>query len=92
MEENKKEYSVIGTVTIGTDEYRDLIEYRMTQENRADGYMHDVWKKDSEIKDLKKQVELLQQKIGRYEKFIKKNTVNISEDGISVFASLFEEG
>lgn len=90
--EEKKQYSFVGRVEIGTDEYRDLIESRMTQENRADGYMRDGWKKDEEIKNLKKQIEVLQTKLEKYEKFIKKNTVNISEEGISIFTSLFEEG
>lgn len=90
--EEKKQYSIVGRVEIGTDEYRDLIESRMQQENRADGYMRDGWKKDEEIKDLKKQVEVLRGKIEKCEKFIKKNTVNISEDGISTFiVNLFEE-
>lgn len=90
--EEKKQYSIVGKVEIGTDEYRDLIESRMQQENRADGYMRDGWKKDEEIKNLKKQIEVLQTKLEKYEKFIKKNTVNISEEGISIFTSLFEEG
>lgn len=89
--EEKKVYSIIGKVEIGTDEYRELIESRMEQEKRADNYMREGWKKDEEIKNLKKQVEILQTKIDKCEKFIKKNTVNISEDGVSVFMSLFEE-
>lgn len=91
MDEEKKVYSVIGTVQIGTDEYRDLIESRMEIEKSKDYYMREGWKKDTEINNLKKQVEVLKAKIEKFEKFIKKNTVNISEDGISVFMSLFEE-
>lgn len=91
MDEEKKVYSIVGKVEIGTDEYRDLIESRMEIEKSKDYYMREGWKKDTEINNLKKQVEVLKAKIEKFEKFIKKNTVNISEDGISVFMSLFEE-
>lgn len=89
--DEKKQYSVIGKVEIGTDEYRDLIESRMEQEKRAENYMRESWKKDEEIKNLKKQVETLSARINKYEQFIKKNTVNISEEGVSVFMSMFGE-
>lgn len=89
--DEKKQYSVIGKVEIGTDEYRDLIESRMEQEKRAENYMREGWKKDEEIKNLKKQVETLSARINKYEQFIKKNTVNISEEGVSVFMSMFGE-
>ena len=89
--EEKRVYSVVGKVEIGTDEYRDLIEQRLEQEKRADQYMRDGWKKDDEIKNLKKQVEVLHAKIEKCEKFIKKNSVNISEDGITLFMSMFED-
>lgn len=91
MDEEKKVYSIVGKVEIGADEYRDLIESRMEIEKSKDYYMREGWKKDTEINNLKKQVEVLKAKIEKFEKFIKKNTVNISEDGISVFMSLFEE-
>ncbi len=89
--EEKKTYSVVGTVTIGTDEYRDLIESRMEVEKSKDYYMRESWKKDEEIKSLKVQVEALTAKMKKCENFIKKNTVNISEDGIAVFLSMFGE-
>lgn len=89
MEEKK--YSVIGKVEIGTDEYRDLIESRMEVEKSKDYYMREGWKKDEEIKSLKAQVEALTAKMKKCENFIKKNTVNISEDGVAVFLSMFGE-
>ena len=90
MEETKT-YSVVGQVTIGTDEYRDLIESRMEIEKSKDYYMREGWKKDEEINNLKKQVEALTAKMKKCEQFIKKNTINISEDGIAVFMSMFGE-
>lgn len=89
--EEKKQYSIIGKVEIGTDEYRDLIESCMEQEKRAENYMREGWKKDEEINNLKKQVETLFARINKYKQFIKKNTVNISEEGVSVFMSMFGE-
>lgn len=89
--EEKKTYSVIGKVEIGTDEYRDLIEQRMNAEKQSDYYMREGWKKDERINELKKQVEVLNNKLTKCEKFIKKNSVNISEDGCAVFMSIFGE-
>lgn len=90
MNENEKKYSVIGTVTIGTDEYRDLIESRMEVEKSKDYYMRESWKKDEEIKNLKERVEALTTKMKKCENFIKRNTVN-SEDSIAIFLSMFGE-
>ena len=61
MNEERKEYSIVGQVTIGTDEYRDLIEeckrlehdYERKREESTDRY----W----EIDKLKKEVESLKQ-------------------------------
>lgn len=89
--EEKKTYSVVGQVTIGTDEYRDLIESRMEIEKSRDYHMREGWKKDEEINNLTKQVEALTAKMKKCEQFIKKNTINISEDGIAVFMSMFGE-
>ena len=89
--EEKKVYSVVGTVTIGTDEYRDLIEDKISAEKQTDSYRDRYWTEQSKVKELENQINLLKTKLERCEKFIKKNTVNISEDGINVFMSLFGE-
>lgn len=89
--EEKKIYSVIGTVTIGTDEYRDLLTEKFEAERDKERYMRDGWKKDEQINALNKQVEVLKTKLEKCEKFIKKNTVNISQDSISVFMQMFGE-
>ena len=89
--EEKKVYSFIGKVEIGTDEYRDLIESRMEQEKRADNYMREGWKKDEDIKRLKADNEKLKEEIDKLKKFIKKNQALINEDGITVFMSMFGE-
>lgn len=89
MNENEKKYSVIGTVTIGTDEYRDLIESRMEVEKSKDYYMRESWKKDEEIKNLKERVEALTTKLNRCEKFFKSQ--DVPSDIVSVFMSIFGE-
>ena len=89
MDENKKEYSVLGTVTIGTDEYRDLITEKFEAVNARDEE-HDRWynqykeaqKYKEECETLKKQVEALTAKIKKCEKFIKNNTGKFSLTGI----------
>jgi len=92
-EENmeEKKYTVVGKVEIGTDEYRDLLTAKFEAENKADRYMREGWDKDKQINELNKQVEALKSKLNKCEQFIKKNSVNISEDGISIFMSLFGE-
>lgn len=64
MSEEKKEYSVIGTVSIGTDEYRDLIErcsnleheLQSVRSEKADYY----WKNrelEDKVKEMEKDIE-----------------------------------
>ena len=91
MDENKKEYSVVGTVTIGTDEYRDLLTEKFEAEKSKDEWYNKWYKEYTRANDLQKQVDALKAKIHKCEQFIKKNTVSISEDGISVFMSMFGE-
>lgn len=55
----KKEYSLIGRVEIGTDEYRDLIEAVAEAERRADRSNSDYWEKYREVESLKKEVDSL---------------------------------
>ena len=96
MDENKKEYSVLGTVTIGTDEYRDLLTEKF-EAVRARDEEHDRWynqykeaqKYKEECETLKKQVEALRAKISKCESFFKKNPTS---DNVAMFImSLFGE-
>lgn len=86
--EEKKVYSIVGKVEIGTDEYRDLIESRLVAEKRADSYMHDGWEKDKKINELNKKVEQLTKKVEKCEKFFKNNH-DATGDVISVFMGIF---
>lgn len=89
--EEKKQYSIVGRVEIGTDEYRDLIESRMEVEKSKDYYMREGWKKDEEIKRIQGENLKLKEEIDKLKKFIKKNQALINEDGITVFMSMFGE-
>lgn len=90
MMDEQKIYSIIGQVTIGTDEYRDLIESRMEIEKSKDYYMRENWKKDEELKTLRTKVEALENKMKKCEKFFKNNH-DAQDDIISVFMNIFGE-
>lgn len=66
MSEERKEYSIVGQVTIGTDEYRDLIEAVKEAENEAREYRKQSTDRYWEIDKLKKEVESLKQ----YKEFV----------------------
>lgn len=55
----KKKYSVIGRVEIGTDEYRDLIEAVADAERRADRSNSDYWAEYRKAEALQKEVNSL---------------------------------
>lgn len=70
--EEKKEYSVIGTVTIGTDEYRDLIEQKLSADKTMEYYRNKYWEEERKVKELSKQVEVLNEKINKCDKLLAK--------------------
>lgn len=86
--EEKKTYSVVGAVTIGTDEYRDLIEDKFKAEHDKDYYMREGWKKDEKIKQLQEENAKLREELDKLKKFVKKNSVNISEDSVTLFMQM----
>lgn len=55
----KKEYSIIGKVEIGTDEYRDLIEAVKDAESRANRNYNDYWEEYRKAEALAKEVDSL---------------------------------
>ncbi len=60
MSEERKEYSVIGTVSIGTDEYRDLIERCSDLEHELQSVRSeksDYYWKNRELEDKVKEME-----------------------------------
>lgn len=89
--EEKKTYSIVGQVTIGTDEYRDLIESRMEAEESKDYYRRESWKKDEEIKKVREENAKLKEELDKSKKFIRKNSMNFGEDSITLFMQMFGE-
>lgn len=59
MNMEKKEYSVIGKVEIGTDEYRDLIEAVKDAESRANRCYNDYCDEYRKAEALAKEVDSL---------------------------------
>ena len=70
MNEEKK-YSIVGQVTIGTDEYRDLIESVAEERARADRKNTEWYNEYERAKKLEQQVKELFAKCEKYEQFIK---------------------
>lgn len=70
MDEEKKTYSVVGTVTIGSDEYRDLIEelakaradYNACDNRRSKLYWENI--------ELEKKVKAAEEQTAIYKEFI----------------------
>ena len=94
--DERKEYSVVGTVTIGTDEYRDLLTDKFESEKKADEERNRWYKEYTRANDLQKQVDALKAKMEKCEKFIKdryktKESDDNGPDVIALFMSIFGE-
>ena len=94
--EEKKPYSVVGTVTIGTDEYRDLIEQKFNAEKTTEHYRNSYWDEQRKNTELAKQVEVLKEKINKCEKVIanykKAHNIDDTEDNtMTLFMHIFGE-
>lgn len=70
--DEKKSYSVVGTVSIGTDEYRDLIEERASFKKDAEDYRSKFWKEESARKAAEEKVRGLEKQIEEYGAFFAK--------------------
>lgn len=73
MDEEKKVYSFIGTVTIGTDEYRDLIEDKAKVISEKDDYYRRYWDLYSKNTKLEEQVKELSAKVEQLRQYIREN-------------------
>lgn len=71
--DEKKVYSIVGTVTIGTDEYRDLIEGKLEAEKSRDEYSSKYWDKYREVSKLEEENKMLKQELDKYRKFVNDN-------------------
>lgn len=73
MGEEKKVYSVIGTVTIGTDEYRDLIEAKTEAERKAERERDEWYKVYSEKTKIESEAKKLKEELDQLKAYIKEN-------------------
>lgn len=71
--DEKKTYSVVGRVEIGTDEYRDLIEAKMSAEKDLSDYRSRYWREEEKTKALEKKVEKLEKYKNKLMEFIKQD-------------------
>lgn len=78
--EEKKTYSVVGTVTIGTDEYRDLLSEKFEAIKDKDYWYQRYWDTDKakdlmakELEAMKERVEVLSKQLEQFKRFIKEN-------------------
>lgn len=86
--DERKEYSVVGTVTIGTDEYRDLIEALKDAQKDAEKERRDWLEQYNKANKLEKENKELLAKLEKYEAFIKQDAV---KDKYALFLVTFEE-
>lgn len=71
--DEKKVYSIVGTVTIGTDEYRDLIEGKVAAEKESSDYCHRYWEEQTKNRKLEEENAKLREELDKYKKFVKDN-------------------
>lgn len=71
--EEKKTYSVVGTVTIGTDEYRDLITEKFQAEREAERQRSQWYDEYTRAEKLVAKNTKLSEKLDSLEKYIKEN-------------------
>ena len=69
--DEKKTYSVVGTVTIGADEYRDLIESLKEAEHEATTNRSAKWELQSVVEKLKVELKEVQEKLVELDAFVK---------------------
>lgn len=71
--DEKKVYSVIGTVTIGTDEYRDLLTEKFEAIKEKDEYNSKWYNEYTENRRLKAEAEKMKKELDQLKKYIADN-------------------
>ena len=69
--DEKKTYSVVGTVTIGTDEYRDLIENLKDALADAEKRRSEWWAQYNKANELEKELKDVLEKLKELEAFVR---------------------
>lgn len=73
MDDNKKVYAVVGTVTIGTDEYRDLLTEKFEAQQSANEERDRWYKAYNEKNVLTEENKKLKERLNQLEQYIKDN-------------------
>lgn len=81
--DDKKTYSVVGTVTIGTDEYRDLIENLAEARHDVEKRRSEWWDQHNKCSKLENELKEALVKLEELEAFVK------SDEAISAKLKLF---
>lgn len=69
-QEEKKAYSIIGRVEIGTDEYRDLIEGRLEANERAETYNSKRWEECRRADKAEEKLKKVSSALELYKEFV----------------------
>jgi len=85
--DEKKTYPVTGTVTISSEEYRDLIVAAVTEAKSAESWMRSKWEVDSKLSAAEKEKEKLKYEAEGYRRFL----ANCTEAAALYRAFLAEE-
>lgn len=68
--DEKKEYTVVGQVTISTNEYRELIEDKFAAEKDRDDYRSKYWHEQDVSKKAQEKVDAQEKAIAWYRDFV----------------------
>ena len=68
--DDKKAYTVVGKVEIGSDEFRDLIESVADYKKQADENRSSYWKEQTRANDALKESKLAKEQLQEYKNFI----------------------
>ena len=69
--DEKKTYSVVGTVTIGTDEYRDLIENLKDAQKEAEEQRSKWWEQYNKLQNTEKELKAVLERLKELEAFVR---------------------
>ena len=69
--DEKKTYSVVGSVTIGTDEYRDLIENLKDAQADVEKRRSEWWEQYNKANEREKELKEVLEKLKELEAFVK---------------------
>ena len=75
MNEEKKTYSIIGTVSIGTDEYRDLIETVKDAQNEANNESSRRWEEYRRANAAEERCRKLEETLNSYKAYIEASSL-----------------